>query len=116
MTRPFFSKDRITHFDIFDRQENLQLLLAQLIDRTGFRRHALDAIQQMKSRVKEGYAVDWQVNIMQTFPCPKLSLTPYIRISPLVSHLTRHQSSSSERTSVLFLPAYPTRLRRTLAA
>ena len=66
MTRPFFSKDRITHFDIFDRQENLQLLLAQLIDRTGFRRHALDAIQQMKSRVKEGYAVDWQVN----FPMP----------------------------------------------
>ncbi|KAI9060248.1 cytochrome P450 [Trametes sanguinea] len=41
MTRPFFSKDRISHFDIFDR-------------------HALDALQQMKSRLKEGYAVDWQ--------------------------------------------------------
>ncbi|KAH9892521.1 cytochrome P450 monooxygenase pc-2 [Cubamyces lactineus] len=41
MARPFFSKDRISHFDIFDR-------------------HALDALQQMKSRLREGYAVDWQ--------------------------------------------------------
>ncbi|KAI0630296.1 cytochrome P450 [Trametes polyzona] len=41
MTRPFFSKDRISHFDIFDR-------------------HALDALSQMKTRMKEGYAVDWQ--------------------------------------------------------
>ncbi|KAI0328645.1 cytochrome P450 [Cubamyces sp. BRFM 1775] len=41
MARPFFSKDRISHFDIFDR-------------------HALDALQQMKSRLQEGYAVDWQ--------------------------------------------------------
>ncbi|CDO75353.1 hypothetical protein BN946_scf184966.g21 [Trametes cinnabarina] len=41
MARPFFSKDRISHFDIFDR-------------------HALDALQQMKTRLNEGYAVDWQ--------------------------------------------------------
>ncbi|KAG5719961.1 Cytochrome P450 52A3 [Termitomyces sp. T112] len=41
MTRPFFSKDRITHFDIFER-------------------HAQDAIQQLKSRLKEGFPVDIQ--------------------------------------------------------
>lgn len=42
MTRPFFTKDRITHFDIFDR-------------------HAEDTISQMKSRFKEGYPLDFQV-------------------------------------------------------
>ncbi|TBU33844.1 cytochrome P450 monooxygenase pc-3 [Dichomitus squalens] len=41
MTRPFFSKDRIGHFENFDR-------------------HATDALQQMKARMREGYAVDWQ--------------------------------------------------------
>lgn len=42
MTRPFFSKDKIAHFDIFDR-------------------HAADALSQMKGRLRQGYAVDWQV-------------------------------------------------------
>lgn len=41
MTRPFFSKDRISHFEIFDR-------------------HATDAIKQVKERVRQGYAVDVQ--------------------------------------------------------
>lgn len=41
MTRPFFSKDRISHFDIFDR-------------------HASDALSQLKSRLREGYPVDIQ--------------------------------------------------------
>jgi cytochrome P450 len=41
MTRPFFSKDRIGHFDIFER-------------------HADDAIQQAKARINAGYAVDFQ--------------------------------------------------------
>ncbi|THH16444.1 hypothetical protein EW146_g4204 [Bondarzewia mesenterica] len=41
MTRPFFSRDRISHFDIFDR-------------------HAEDAITQMKTRFREGYAVNIQ--------------------------------------------------------
>ena len=41
MTRPFFSKDRITHFEMFDR-------------------HAEVAINQMKNRFQEGFAVDFQ--------------------------------------------------------
>lgn len=45
MTRPFFSKDRITHFDIFER-------------------HAQDAIQQLKARLKEGFPVDIQVKFV----------------------------------------------------
>jgi hypothetical protein len=43
MTRPFFSKDRISHFDIFDK-------------------HAEDAINQLKTRLRDGYPVDVQVN------------------------------------------------------
>ena len=42
MTRPFFSKDRISHFEIFDR-------------------HATDVIKQVKERMNQGYAVDVQV-------------------------------------------------------
>ncbi|KAJ3919388.1 cytochrome P450 [Lentinula edodes] len=41
ITRPFFSRDRITDFDIFDR-------------------HAEEAIRKMKARFKEGYAADFQ--------------------------------------------------------
>ena len=49
MTRPFFSKDRVSHFEIFDR-------------------HAADAIKQVKERMKQGYAVDVQVEIHITYP------------------------------------------------
>ncbi|KAF8959382.1 cytochrome P450 [Flammula alnicola] len=41
MTRPFFSRDRISHFDNFDR-------------------HAEDAIRQLKHRLREGHPVDFQ--------------------------------------------------------
>ncbi|EJD03502.1 cytochrome P450 monooxygenase pc-1 [Fomitiporia mediterranea MF3/22] len=41
MTRPFFSKDRISHFEIFGR-------------------HADEAIGLLKARVREGQAVDFQ--------------------------------------------------------
>ena len=49
MTRPFFSKDRISHFEIFDR-------------------HAADAIKQVRERMKQGYAVDVQVRIHSASP------------------------------------------------
>ena len=48
MTRPFFTKDRISHFENFDR-------------------HADEAIRQLKARLNEGYAVDIQVRS----PLPK---------------------------------------------
>lgn len=41
MTRPFFSKDRVSHFDIFDR-------------------HAANSLSQLKARSREGYPVDIQ--------------------------------------------------------
>ena len=47
MTRPFFSKDRISHFETFDG-------------------HAADAIKQVKARMKQGYAVDVQVSVKTT--------------------------------------------------
>lgn len=42
MTRPFFNKERITDFDIFDR-------------------HAHDAIEQAAQRLAAGYPIDFQV-------------------------------------------------------
>ncbi|KIP04058.1 hypothetical protein PHLGIDRAFT_129763 [Phlebiopsis gigantea 11061_1 CR5-6] len=41
MTRPFFSRDRISHFDVFDR-------------------HAEAALNLMKARIAEGFPIDWQ--------------------------------------------------------
>ncbi|KAJ7923482.1 cytochrome P450 monooxygenase pc-1 [Mycena leptocephala] len=41
MTRPFFSRERISHFDIFDR-------------------HADDVISLLRQRMKGGYSVDFQ--------------------------------------------------------
>jgi hypothetical protein len=48
MTRPFFNRERISDFDIFDR-------------------HATDTIGQLVDRVRAGYPVDFQV---QTLPQP----------------------------------------------
>ena len=45
MTRPFFSRDRISHFELFDR-------------------HALVAIAQLKKRLAEGHPVDFQVRFV----------------------------------------------------
>ena len=45
MTRPFFSRDRVTHFELFDR-------------------HAEIAVRKLKSRAREGYAVDIQVRLL----------------------------------------------------
>ena len=50
MTRPFFSKERISHFDIFES-------------------HADDAIQQTKDRVDAGFAVDFQASLSPSPPC-----------------------------------------------
>jgi hypothetical protein len=44
MTRPFFTHDKISHFEIFDR-------------------HAEDVINQIKLRLSEGVAVDIQVRV-----------------------------------------------------
>ncbi|KAF9443684.1 cytochrome P450 [Macrolepiota fuliginosa MF-IS2] len=41
MTRPFFSKDRVSHFEIFER-------------------HAVNALDQLKARLREGFPVDIQ--------------------------------------------------------
>lgn len=49
MTRPFFSRDRISHFELFDR-------------------HATDALEKMKLRLRAGYPVDFQVSLMIDVP------------------------------------------------
>lgn len=42
MTRPFFTRDRISDCEIFEK-------------------HAEDAIERLKARLKQGYPVDFQV-------------------------------------------------------
>lgn len=42
MTRPFFNRDRISDFEIFEK-------------------HADDAIWQLRTRLRQGYPVDFQV-------------------------------------------------------
>lgn len=53
MTRPFFSKERISHFDIFER-------------------HADDAIQQTRDRVNAGFAIDFQASLSFLFPSTRM--------------------------------------------
>jgi len=47
MSRPFFAKEKIKHFQIFDR-------------------HAIDAIGQIRDRLREGIPIDIQV---RSCPC-----------------------------------------------
>jgi hypothetical protein len=42
MTRPFFKRDRISDFELFDR-------------------YSADAISQVETRLREGYPIDFQV-------------------------------------------------------
>ena len=48
MTRPFFSKERVSDYDIFDR-------------------HAETVIKAMKKRVEDGYPVEFQVSMFYVF-------------------------------------------------
>ena len=65
MTRPFFSKDRISHFEIFDR-------------------HATDAIKQVKERTSQGYAVDVQVRIFASRVNPFLKVSRTLALGSLL--------------------------------
>lgn len=69
MTRPFFSKDRLAHLQIFERYvcilsgstfPNGQSKSRNMIFNVP--RHADHALRIMKERLREGYAVDWQVS------------------------------------------------------
>ena len=51
MTRPFFSKDRITNFDILDRCSDV-------------------VISKLKERFAQGEPIDFQVCTLITFFCP----------------------------------------------
>jgi hypothetical protein len=44
MTRPFFKRDRISDFELFDR-------------------HSRDAIASIQNRLREGYPIDFQVRL-----------------------------------------------------
>lgn len=73
MTRPFFSIDRISHFDIFDR-------------------HAESVIALMKERFHAGLAVDFQVRALARV-CLHVHLFLHTRMSFPVSRLIPHLNS-----------------------
>jgi hypothetical protein len=52
MTRPFFAKDRVTDFDMFDR-------------------HADVVISRLKERFAQGEAINFQVSILTTPLLPR---------------------------------------------
>lgn len=56
MTRPFFTRDRISDFDLFDR-------------------HATAVFALIKDRMRSGYAVDFQV--CQLIPAFHMTLTSW---------------------------------------
>lgn len=58
MTRPFFTRDRISHFDMFDI-------------------NADSALKQARARLQEGYPIDFQVGHM-------LSKEKYLLILALI--------------------------------
>lgn len=96
MTRPFFSKERIGHFDIFDT-------------------HTENALQQTRARISEGHAVDFQVSIISPYhlyPISRLLPAALHRIWYRDSHWTQQPSSYSATTSALSPPVSHIRMIR----
>ncbi|EIM82729.1 cytochrome P450 monooxygenase pc-3 [Stereum hirsutum FP-91666 SS1] len=105
MTRPFFTKDRISHFDIFNR-------------------HAEDAISQMKTRLKEGYAVDLQDLVSRftldsatdflfgTDVCSLASGLPYPADKQPITGLSLTSSNAGSDFAATFTDAQTTTLTR----
>jgi hypothetical protein len=56
MTRPFFTKDRISDFELFER-------------------HTSDTLQRAKSRLAEGYPIDFQVRFSPNLQTNKIFMT-----------------------------------------
>ena len=79
MTRPFFSKDRISDFDLFDR-------------------HADVALEKIKERCKENVPFDFQVTSLRPTSSPETELSYTSRILSDASHWIARQNSYLART------------------
>jgi hypothetical protein len=84
ITRPFFTHERISHFNIFDR-------------------HAEDAITQIKSRLRAGYPVDSQVCLCACISLPR-DEPRIFRMLFHVSPLILQPSFSSGNVHTVSLP------------
>jgi hypothetical protein len=82
MTRPFFNRERVTDFDIFDR-------------------HAHDAIGQAATRFAAGYPIDFQVEASYRITYSIQVVLTVDRIWHLVSHWILPQNFYLAETSVL---------------
>jgi hypothetical protein len=90
MSRPFFTREKISHFDTFDR-------------------HAEDIIDQIRERLREGIAVDVQVR----FSLVRLSISHFIDCTIPRTHfvdlrLTVPANSYLVLMSILHLQVYHT--------
>lgn len=91
MTRPSFSKERVTNFDIFDR-------------------HANDAVEQSAARLAAGYPIDFHVGFVSFGPITVLinhRCVTIVRIWCLASRLTQPRSSYLATMSVHYPPVFP---------
>ena len=91
MTRPFFSRDRISHFELFDRHAGKLVARVDVPAMPGTDPlfiPAEAALDKMSERLRAGYAIDFQVcmktsqNVtVSTRPCPgsHLPLHPRFR-------------------------------------
>lgn len=68
MTRPYFSRDKISHFDIFDQ-------------------HADTVISIMKQRIAGGYSVDFQVSSPQSALCISPDFLPVLKMHAFLQDL-----------------------------
>lgn len=85
MTRPFFTRERISDFDIY-------------------RRNCDTSLAEATSRLSEGYPIDFQVGIsLQKF---SYSLHLWLRILLQGSHLTLQRNFYSVPLLAVFLQAY----------
>jgi len=75
MTRPFFTKERVSDYDVFDR-------------------HAEDVISAMKARIEEGFPVEFQVNTSRGMRSNFALTSLYHRMLCLVSLSTLQRNFS----------------------
>ncbi|KAJ7461739.1 cytochrome P450 [Mycena galericulata] len=83
MTRPFFSRDRISDFDIFDK-------------------HANDAISQAVVRLREGYPVDFQ-DVASRFTLDSATEFLFGKSADSLSAGLAYPESSSQKNPLSFL-------------
>lgn len=112
ISRPFFSRDRISHFDVFDRSAPFP---ASTNNRVLTKRIKLGTQQKSSTLSKNAHRQGMHsigryvaISLSSELLSPKSSETLTTRISSHDSHSTQQQSSFSARISALSTRAFHT--------